>query len=580
MQIGKQIVVSTVDQIQNGQSPEFLKPLLTNPAAVDDKHRQQLETLVQMYPQCSVFRMLLAKAVQNTDSETAAKALQSAAVHTANREVLFRLIHQHELIIAPKQGSVYPPVGVGREEIVKPDASFTDEKTSEGTIFAENYPVEIINTAFTGEKSSTKENEGLLLEESYPEGNPLEEKPDAPFIGTKPAQEEAIAKDQPSAEKTDASFTGIKPEEEINEEENPSAENIDASFTGEKLLEEAFSAESLSINPNPEEDILIENGLRAEDVELDFVNEPVGELVFGTEEAVIEEETAPVYAAQEIDEEIYDEIIAIEDIRFEVVKTLYPEETAAETKAEEQPAFTIQDKAEKDMLSSIASIDYFTFNNKFGQNHTSPVNHQGPVAEIPAAAKATVPEVIEAQSINPSQEKEPETVSKYHDDKMPYTFMWWLDKTRKEYAETYQPYVKNFKDERNGQHNLSVGPELHRQYIESIFHDKPPLGLTENALPPVAQPTVKRKEDVLIERFIIEEPHIHPPSSEKLDTENKAKKSSEDADALVTETLAKIYLDQMLYHKALDTYKKLLLKFPEKSVYFAGQVESIEKKIN
>ncbi|RYE17786.1 MAG: hypothetical protein EOP42_31740 [Sphingobacteriaceae bacterium] len=67
---------------------------------------------------------------------------------------------------------------------------------------------------------------------------------------------------------------------------------------------------------------------------------------------------------------------------------------------------------------------------------------------------------------------------------------------------------------------------------------------------------------------------------DKLDTENKAKRSSEDGDILVTETLAKVYLDQMLYHKALDTYKKLMLKFPEKSVYFAAQITETEKKIN
>ena len=89
----------------------------------------------------------------------------------------------------------------------------------------------------------------------------------------------------------------------------------------------------------------------------------------------------------------------------------------------------------------------------------------------------------------------------------------------------------------------------------------------------------KAKEDVL-ERFIHEEPHIKPPSSDKLDNENKAKASAEDSDELVTETLARIYTDQMLFHKAIATYKKLILRFPEKSTYFAGQIENLEKRIN
>jgi len=36
----------------------------------------------------------------------------------------------------------------------------------------------------------------------------------------------------------------------------------------------------------------------------------------------------------------------------------------------------------------------------------------------------------------------------------------------------------------------------------------------------------------------------------------------------------------MLYPKAIMAYKKLMLKFPEKSLYFAGQIEQLEKKSN
>ena len=35
----------------------------------------------------------------------------------------------------------------------------------------------------------------------------------------------------------------------------------------------------------------------------------------------------------------------------------------------------------------------------------------------------------------------------------------------------------------------------------------------------------------------------------------------------------------MLYDKAIETYEKLSLKFPEKSRYFADLIQSIEKKI-
>jgi len=50
--------------------------------------------------------------------------------------------------------------------------------------------------------------------------------------------------------------------------------------------------------------------------------------------------------------------------------------------------------------------------------------------------------------------------------------------------------------------------------------------------------------------------------------------------SLVTETLAKIYAQQKHYQKAIEAYKNLSLKFPEKSTYFAGQIEKLKKLMN
>ena len=56
-------------------------------------------------------------------------------------------------------------------------------------------------------------------------------------------------------------------------------------------------------------------------------------------------------------------------------------------------------------------------------------------------------------------------------------------------------------------------------------------------------------------------------------------KSTEDNDYLTTETLAKIYVDQGHYKRAIQAYEILCLKYPKKSGFFANQIKKIKNKI-
>jgi hypothetical protein len=167
-------------------------------------------------------------------------------------------------------------------------------------------------------------------------------------------------------------------------------------------------------------------------------------------------------------------------------------------------------------------------------------------------------------------------ISKYDDERLPYTFLWWLAKTRKEYNNT-QPYA-SFKLDTTRQ--IAVKEDvLSHQIAENIFHLRTVDDLSHQQSQTIPF-DFRRKEYQIIERFIKEEPQIKPPPANKIDTENKAKRSSEDGHELVSETLAKVYVEQMLYHKALEVYKKLSLKYPEKSAYFASQIKYLELKVN
>lgn len=78
--------------------------------------------------------------------------------------------------------------------------------------------------------------------------------------------------------------------------------------------------------------------------------------------------------------------------------------------------------------------------------------------------------------------------------------------------------------------------------------------------------------------FILESAETAPESSAD-ETQDDAKELD---DAYFTETLARIYLKQHRYDKALEIIRSLYLNFPNKSIYFADQIRYLEKlvKIN
>ena len=94
--------------------------------------------------------------------------------------------------------------------------------------------------------------------------------------------------------------------------------------------------------------------------------------------------------------------------------------------------------------------------------------------------------------------------------------------------------------------------------------------------PSIEEVSEKAKKFELIDRFISKNPKINPkePVNPKL---NLAKVQNIKPEELMTETLARIYVEQKNYAKAIQSYKILSLKYPEKSSFFADQIKAVEK---
>ena len=79
----------------------------------------------------------------------------------------------------------------------------------------------------------------------------------------------------------------------------------------------------------------------------------------------------------------------------------------------------------------------------------------------------------------------------------------------------------------------------------------------------------------LIEKFI----ELNPKISQVKDTTSipiNITKSNETPSSIMTETLAQIYLEQKKYSKAIQAYEILILKYPEKSSFFADRIKNIK----
>ncbi|WP_335973960.1 hypothetical protein [Gaetbulibacter jejuensis] len=91
-----------------------------------------------------------------------------------------------------------------------------------------------------------------------------------------------------------------------------------------------------------------------------------------------------------------------------------------------------------------------------------------------------------------------------------------------------------------------------------------------------AQESTIDKKFELIDKFLSENPKIVPVKDTK-PQQNLAQPKPEQNDGLMTETLARIYLEQKNYDKAIQSYKILSLKYPEKSGFFADQIKAVKK---
>lgn len=86
----------------------------------------------------------------------------------------------------------------------------------------------------------------------------------------------------------------------------------------------------------------------------------------------------------------------------------------------------------------------------------------------------------------------------------------------------------------------------------------------------------KKKKAEIIDKFIETNPKISPIKQTAINPAVQLDSNKEDNSYLMTETLARVYLEQKKYTKAIQAYEILILKYPEKITFFADRISDIK----
>jgi len=86
----------------------------------------------------------------------------------------------------------------------------------------------------------------------------------------------------------------------------------------------------------------------------------------------------------------------------------------------------------------------------------------------------------------------------------------------------------------------------------------------------------KQKKAEIIDKFIENNPKISPIKPGNNTPAVQIESPIEDNSYLMTETLARVYLEQKKYTKAIQAYEILILKYPEKITFFADRISDIK----
>jgi tetratricopeptide (TPR) repeat protein len=128
--------------------------------------------------------------------------------------------------------------------------------------------------------------------------------------------------------------------------------------------------------------------------------------------------------------------------------------------------------------------------------------------------------------------------------------------------------------------------EEHQTRLKLLISEKEQLsGESQSEIVPAKVPADTEKtlrslpKDELLEQFLKEQHKFAPDPAPFFNPEENARRSIEENEGIISETLARLVAAQGKYDRAIKIYEQLMLKNPQKSSYFAAQIEKLRKEL-
>jgi hypothetical protein len=548
---------------------------MNKPDAITEKQAEALGSVLNEFPYFQSARALRLKGLYNQNSFKYNYALKVTAAHTADRSVLFDFITSEtftsiqndfydqklkdllEIKVFDSEVVTFEEVKKAPEVRIDPIEQSILKSIKEATTVVFEEPSKIQQKTEETKSNTFAKTQEPVIEEQPTLIIPSEEEILSTFKEVNEVeenQEEVISEEPIAILNEEEIFNSFKEVTKDEEETTQSADNSIEIFEEE---ETNTSVENEEIKDKPVEGVVIESVITPSEEEILNTFKEVTETEETDFEPAPEEETI----AAPSEEEILDTFKKVEEVEEKtadpiiqkpVVKATFFDEFVDDEIAEVQI-----DPIENPVLVSIKEAANVTFEEPAVTEEAKTTEEPEAVEEITEKTELLefgTPE-IGTPEIETSEIEIPETV-----------------KEAQENLEIGKPIDFSVSEKHSFQEWLQLARAEPIDRSESENGEKKTTETTEI----VTVEEEKKKKAEIIDRFIETNPKISPIKPTMATPPIQLNSNEEDNSYLMTETLARVYLEQKKYTKAIQAYEILILKYPEKISFFADRISDIK----